>query len=211
MRYQFFLITLCTILTTSVNAQVKIDLSSAFQKPVFEELKSFYSPSEGQLEEILKGHVISVGKVTSPSEKDQKLFLFVAGLHPRNCTRAMRKISFYENYSEYMDFIKKSDYSDEKETVYFVMDHTLLPFAMNLTFKIPRIKKPGVYPFTFEHGFLKDLKGNIIVKDIGKYCLLGLKTDWQGPETRIPNIAFSLFIQTVGKLGLEHLIRVSLF
>jgi len=123
----------------------------------------------------------------------------------------MRKISFYENYSEYMEFIKKSEYSDEKESVYFVMDHALLPFAMNLTFKIPRIKKPGVYPFTFEHGFLKDLKGNIIVKDIGKYCLLGLKTDWQGPETKIPNIAFSLFIQTVGKLGLEHLIRVSLF
>ena len=33
----------------------------------------------------------------------------------------------------------------------------------------------------------------------------------KGPETKIPDIVFGTFIQTVGKLGLEHLIRVSLF
>ena len=211
MRYQFFFIALCIIFYQQALAQNKVDLPASFQKPILDELKPFYSPSEGQTEDLLKGTVIPVGKVHSPTEKEQQMMLFVSGIHPRNCTRAMRKLSFYENYSQYMDFIKKSDYNEEKEIVTFVMDHTLLPFPMNLTFKIPRIKKPGVYPFTFDHGFLKDLKGNIAVKDVGKFCLLTLKTDWRGPETKIPNFPFSLFIQTVGKLGLEHLIRVSLF
>lgn len=211
MRYQFFFITLCVIFSHFAVAQNKVNLPESFQKPILEELKPFYAPSEGQIEDLLQGEVISVGKVDSPTEKEQQMMLFIAGVHPRNCHRAMRKLSFYENYQQYMDFIKKSEYDEKKEVVNFVMDHTLLPFPMILTFKIPRITKAGVYPFTFDHGFLKDLNGKIIVKDVGKFCLLGLKTDWRGPETRIPNLAFSLFIQTVGKLGLEHLIRVSLF
>ncbi len=211
MRYQFFLITLSIIFCRFAMAQNKVNLPDSFQKPILEELKPFYSPSEGQTEDLLKGEVISVGKVDSPTEKEQQMMLFIAGVHPRNCHRAMRKLSYYENYHQYMEFIKKSEYDEKNELVNFVMDHTLLPFPMVLTFKIPRITKAGTYPFTFDHGFLKDLKGKIIVKDVGKFCLLGLKTDWRGPETRIPNLAFSLFIQTVGKLGLEHLIRVSLF
>ena len=210
MRYQFFL-ALSIIITSTVFAQNKVSLPTSFQKPILDELKPFYSPSEGQTEDLLKGDVISVGKVDSPTEKEQQMMLFVAGVHPRNCKRAMRKLSFYENYSGYMDFIKKSEYDDQKQQVHFVMDHVLLPFPMNLTFKIPRIKEQGHYPFTFEHGFLKDLKGTIAVKDVGKFCLLTLKTDWRGPDTKIPDLAFSAFIQTVGKLGLEHLIRVSLF
>jgi len=190
-------------------AQNKVNLPTSFQKPILDELKPFYSPSEGQTEDLLKGEVISIGKVDSPTDKEQQMMLFVSGIHPRNCQRAMRKLSLYENYSGYMDFIKKSDYDDKKQQVSFVMDHILLPFPMNLTFKIPRITKQGHYPFTFDHGFLKNLKGTIGVKEIGKFCLLTLKTDWRGPETNIPNLAFSAFIQTVGKLGLEHLIRVS--
>jgi len=211
MRYQFFILTLSIIFCHFAMAQNKVNLPVSFQKTILEELKPFYAPSEGQIEDLSKGEVISVGKVDSPTEKEQQMMLFIAGVHPRNCHRAMRKLSFYENYHQYMDFIKKSEYDEKKEIVNFVMDHTLLPFPMILTFKIPRITKSGVYPFTFDHGFLKDLNGKIIVKDVGKFCLLGLKTDWRGPETRIPSLAFSMFIQTVGKLGLEHLIRVSLF
>jgi hypothetical protein len=51
----------------------------------------------------------------------------------------------------------------------------------------------------------------VIVQEVGKFCLLGLKTDWRGPQSKIPNLVFATFVQTVGKLGLEHLIRVSLF
>ena len=210
MRYQFFLV-LSVIFCQVAFAQNKVNLPETFQKPILEELKPFYAPSEGQTEDLLKGEVISVGNVTSPSDKEQQMMLFVSGVHPRNCVRAMRKLSLYENYTNYIDFIKKSSYDDKKEIVTFVMDHALLPFPMVLTFKIPRITKEGHYPFTFDHGFLKDLKGTIAVKEVGKFCLLTMKTDWRGPETKIPNVAFEAFIQTVGKLGLEHLIRVSLF
>ena len=210
MRYQI-LLALSIMICQMAFAQNKVILSAAFQKPILEELKPFYSPSEGQTEDLLNGVVISVGKVTSPTDKEQQMMLFVSGVHPRNCVRTMRKLSLYENYSTYIDFIKKSSYDEKNEQVTFVIDHLLLPFPMNLNFKIPRITKEGRYPFTFDHGFLKDLKGTIGVKNVGKFCLLTLKTDWRGPETPIPNIVFSTFIETVGKLGLEHLIRVSLF
>jgi hypothetical protein len=210
MRFQIFL-ALCAITYQTAIAQKQVSLPASFQKPILQELNPFYSPSEGQLKDLLNGVVISTSKVDSPTPKQQQMMLFVSGIHPRNCQRAMRKLSLYENFSSYMDFVKKSDYDEKKEQINFVINHLLLPFPMNLSFKLPRITKEGHYSFTFEHGFLKDLKGVISVKDVGKFCLLTMKTDWKGPETPLPNIAFSAFIQTVGKLGLEHLIRVSRF
>lgn len=200
------------LISASVLAQTpRVNLSKSFSKPVWDELKSFFSPSEGQTEDLLKGDVVSVGKVDSPTEKEQQMMLFVSGIHPRNCTRAMRKLSLYENYSSYMDFIKTSKYDDKTQKFTFTVDHVLLPFPMIVGFKIPRITKEGHYPFTFEDGFLKDLKGTVIVKEVGKFCLLGLKADWRGPESKIPDTIFATFVETVGKIGLEHLIRVSLF
>lgn len=214
MRYQIFFIALSIIASTwggNLFAQNKVVLPASFQNPILKELKPFYAPSEGQTEDLLNGVVISIGKVHSPADKEQQMMLFVSGIHPRNCQRAMRKLSLYENYSSYMEFIKQSSYNEKKGEVNFVMDHALLPFPMVLTFKIPRITKAGHYPFSFDHGFLKNLKGTVAVAEVGKFCLLSLKTDWRGPETKIPNMAFEAFIQTVGKIGLEHLMRVSLF
>jgi hypothetical protein len=189
----------------------RVNLSKAFSHSVLEELKPFFSPSEGQTEDLLKGDVVSVGFVDSPSNKEQQMMLFVSGIHPRNCTRAMRKLSLYENYSSYMDFIKSSKYNEATKKFTFTVDHALLPFPMVVGFKIPRITGEGHYPFTFDDGFLKDLKGTVIVKEVGKFCLMGLKADWRGPESKIPDVVFGTFVQTVGKLGLERLIRVSLF
>lgn len=211
MRHSFFLLFLFFALNESSLAQHKVHLSDGFDEPVIKELKPFYEPPPGEVKDLLKGEVIAEGKVDSPTDKEQQLMLFVAGIHPRNCVRAMRKLSLYENYSQYMDFVKRSTYDEAKQKISLTIDHTLLPFPMVMGFKIPRIKGEGHYPFVFEDGFLKDLKGTVAVKSIGKYCLLSLKTDWRGPETKIPNVVFGTFLQTVGKLGLEHLIRVSLF
>lgn len=211
MRRLIFFLCLTFSVNESSLAFTKVVLPASFKSPVVAELKPFYPIPEGQTEELLKGEVISEGHVTSPTEKEQQMMLFVSGIHPRNCTRAMRKLSLYENYHNYMDFIKTSSYDEKTQRFSFTIEHTLLPFPMIVGFKIPRITKEGHYPFTFEHGFLKDLKGTVIVKEVGKFCLLGLKTDWRGPETAIPNIVFETFVQTVGKLGLEHLIRVSYF
>jgi hypothetical protein len=211
MRYRFLLLIFSFCLNERTLAQDRPHLPASFGEILKTKLKVFYSPSQGQIEDLLKGEVLSSGKVDSPTEKEQNMTLFVSGIHPRNCARAMRKLSLYENYQNYMDFIKSSQYDEITQKFSFSIDHTLLPFPMVVRFKIPRITKEGHYPFTFDDGFLKDLKGTIIVQDVGKYCLLGLKADWRGPETRMPNLIFSTFVQTVGKLGLEHLIRVSLF
>lgn len=211
MRYRFLILILSFFINERSLAQAKVTLSPGFGSVISSELKPFYSPSEGQLEDLLKGEVISTGKVDSPTEKEQQMMLFVSGVHPRNCTRAMRKLSLYENYHNYMDFIKKSSYDDKTQKFSFVIDHALLPFPMIVGFKIQRIKGPGVYPFTFDDGFLKGLQGKVIVQEVGKYCLMGLKTDWRGPDSKIPDVVFGTFVQTVGKLGLEHLIRVSIF
>lgn len=211
MRHRFLLLILSFFINESSLAQSKVSLSPGFGSQISNEVKPFYSLSDGQIEDILKGEVISSGKVSSPSDKEQQMMLFVSGVHPRNCTRAMRKLSLYENYHNYMDFIKTSKYDDKTQKFTFTVDHALLPFPMIVGFKIERITKPGIYPFTFEDGFLKGLQGRVIVQNIGKYCLLGLKTDWRGPDSKIPDVVFGTFVQTVGKLGLEHLIRVSLF
>jgi hypothetical protein len=211
MRCQFLFFILSFLIAERSFAQNKVNLPAAFSKSVSDELKPFYSASEGQIQDLLKGEVISTGKVDSPTPKEQQMMLFVSGIHPRNCTRAMRKLSLYENYHNYMDFIKSSKYDEKTQKFSFVVDHALLPFPMIVGFKIPRITKPGVYPFTFEDGFLKGLQGKVVVQEIGKFCLMGLKTDWRGPDSKIPDVVFATFVQTVGKLGLEHLIRVSLF
>jgi hypothetical protein len=211
MRYRFLVLLLGFFINERTLAQDKVNLPITFGPEISRKLKPFFSLSEGQIEDMLKGEVISTGKVDSPTEKEQQMFLFVSGVHPRNCTKAMRKLSLYENYHNYMDFIKTSSYNNETQKFTFTIDHALLPFPMYVGFKIPRITKQGHYPFTFEDGFLKDLKGTVIVQEVGKFCILGLKTDWRGPESKIPNLIFSTFVQTVGKLGLEHLIRVSRF
>lgn len=211
MRWHFFFFLLSFFINEKTLSQSKVVLSKSYSPSISGELNPFYKLSSGHLDDVLKGNVVSVGQVESPTEKEQELMEFVAGLHPRNCTRTMRKLSLYENYSQYIDFIKESKYDEKNQKIHFTIDHMLLPFPMVLDFKIARITKEGHTPFTFDHGFLRGLKGVIIVKEIGKFCLLGMKTDWRGPESRIPNSIFETFIQTAAKLGLEHLIRVSLF
>jgi hypothetical protein len=211
MRYRFFTILLIVLVSFGLWAQTQMHLPTSFLSPIKQELKPFYAPSEGQSEDLLNGVVISVSKVDSPKPKIQQMMLFISGMHPRNCVRTMRKLSLYENYPQYISFIKESKYNEQTQRISMTIDHALLPFPMLLGFKIPRITKAGHYPFVFEDGFLKNLKGTILVQDIGNFCLLGMKVDWQGPETKIPNMLFEPFLQTVGKAGLEHLIRVSLF
>lgn len=214
MRRRFFLLLLLGLINETSLAEaspVPLNLPTSYVQPISEELKPFFQLSEGQREELLKGNVISVGNASTPAPKQQKMELFAAGVHPRNCTRALRKMSQYENYQHYLDFVKESSYDEKNQKLAFTVDHALLPFAMIVSFKIPRITKEGHYPFLFETGFLQGLTGTVVVKEVGKFCLLAVKSDWQGPDSPLPNLIFGTFVQTVGKIGLERLIRMSLF
>jgi hypothetical protein len=167
-------------------------------------------------EKILKGEIFSESKVKSSTlienglvKQIQELHFSIAGLHPKSCEYALKKLSLYESYSEFIDFVKESKYDEKKEEINFYLAHPLLPYDMRLIFKLPRIKKPGVYPFTFELGILKNLRGTIYVIDQKNQCLFYSKADWEGLHTGFPDLIFELFSQTLSKLTMERLFRIS--
>jgi len=161
---------------------------------------------------VLDGKVYSTSEVNSFEEEKremQSLTFRIVGLHPKSCRFALRKLAHYESYQNHLDFIKKSQYSEEKKRVRFHMQSTLLPFDMILDFIIPRIKSPGSYPFMFDKGFLKDLRGTINIYDYKGKCLFFTKADWKGPDTGINDTIFEIFSSTLSKISMENLIRIS--
>lgn len=161
---------------------------------------------------VLRNEVY-VKSVVSDSEinkiKNQKLFFYIAGLHPKNCRFALRKLSHYESYSKHLGFIKESGYHEKTSRVNFLLSSILLPYDMTLNFKIPRIKSPGAYPFIFDQGFLKDLKGHIVAINYKNRCLFYTNASWQGPHSGIPNSVFEFFSRALAQLSMENLFRIS--
>lgn len=139
----------------------------------------------------------------------QRLKLKTAGLHKKSCSFALRKLSLYENYSQYVGVIKKSTYSEKRGRIHLLLDAMVLPNAMILEFKIPRITKTGVYPFKFEKGFLKNLIGSIHVSNYKNKCLFFIEAKWRGKHTGFPNYLLELFSSTLITLGMNNLFRVS--
>lgn len=167
-------------------------------------------------EKILDGEIFSESKVKSSTliemglvKQIQELHFTIAGLHEKSCDYALKKLSLYENYSQFIDFVKESKYDEKNQEINFLLDHALLPYSMRLIFKLPRIEKPGAYPFTFELGILKNLHGTIYAIDHKNRCLFFTKADWEGPHTGFPDLLFELFSQTLSKLTMERLFRIS--
>lgn len=175
-----------------------------------EELNHNVLPYKKNLKEkILEGEIFSESKVTNTKNETQELHFTIAGLHPKSCSYALKKLSLYEGYSKFLDFVKVSKYDEKNQEIDFLLSHVLLPYDMRLVFKLPRITDVGVYPFTFEHGILKNLKGDIYAINHNGKCLFFTKADWQGPHTGFPNIVFEFFSQTLAKLSMEKLFRIS--
>ena len=161
-------------------------------------------------EKILAGEIFSESTVTSfNSNKEQKLAFSIAGLHPKSCTYALKTLSLYEEYSQFLSFVKSSSYSDSNNEIDFLLAHAFLPYQMRLIFKLPRITKVGTYPYSFEIGILKNLTGNIYVSDRGKQCLFYTTANWSGPHTGFNNTIFEFFSRALAKLSMESLFRIS--
>lgn len=161
----------------------------------------------------LSGEVFSESKVKSfenaRGEKEQSLNFTILGLHPKSCQFALKKLSRYENFHRYIDFVKHSEYDDELGHINFLLSHTLLPYNMRLIFRFPRITQTGVYPFLFEIGILKGLKGTVHVIDHHNRCLFYTNAHWTGPHTGFPNLIFEFFSQVLSKRSMEILFRIS--
>lgn len=143
----------------------------------------------------------------------QTLKFDITGLHKKSCARALGILSRYESYKNHIDFIKESRYDEQKKEVYFYLSHTLMPFDMSLSFKIPRITGPGAYPFSFEQGFLKNLSGIINVAEApgrsSPNCLFFTTASWQGPYSKIPSPIFEMFSATLSRISMEKLFKIS--
>lgn len=166
-------------------------------------------PVSQRIKKSLPDSPYVLSEVETLSQDQQKLDYLIAGLHKKACSYAMVKLSQYERFQEFIDFVTKSEYDEKKERIRLYLSHSLLPFNMILDFKIKRIKGTGVYPFQFDAGFLKGLKGMIHVSDYKGRCLFATTAKWQGPDSGIPDSVFSFFSQALGKLAMERLFRVS--
>ncbi len=162
--------------------------------------------------ELLQGKIFAQSKVKTLKAKKQEMKFTLAGIHPRNCRRAMRKLSRYEDFPQFINYVKSMQYNEVSRQLSCRLDAIFLPFAMHLSFKIDRIQGAGRYAFTFEHGFLRGLEGQIELSDLpNEQCFFHIKADWIGADTGFPDFVLSLFTETLGRIGMERLFKISRF
>ena len=162
------------------------------------------------IDHIEKGVIVTNTQVQGlQNKKKQKLDFKMAGLHKKSCVFALRKLSHYESYQRHLGFVKSGRYDEIKGRVDFYLSSSILPFSMRLNFKIPRITTSGVYPFTFDRGFLKGLKGGIHAAPHKKRCLFFIQAHWQGKHSGINDTMFEFFTNVLTKMAMENLFRIS--
>ncbi len=165
-------------------------------------------PNATMWSKLKEGHILAYSTVESKNER-QSLDYKIYGLHPKSCSFALTKISRYERYSEFIDFVKKSRYDEKSQMVFFEFSSILLPFDMLLSFKLPRIDRPGTYQFSFDKGFLRGLVGSIDVRQENEQCFFHGSAKWNGPDSAIPDTVFELFSKNLGKAAMERIFRFS--
>jgi hypothetical protein len=180
------------------------------------------SLSDETKNQVIKGKVFSHCEVNSftsdqqssentfpPIGKQQSLEFKILGLHPLNCTHALRVISQYENFKNLIDFVKESNYDEKTQQIYLGVEHSLFPIALSVSFQIPRIKEAGTYPYVFPTGFLPNLKGKIHVFEFQNRCAFYTTASWVGPHTGFLDSILSVFSSTASQIAMEKIFRVS--
>ena len=157
---------------------------------------------------IVQGQIYVSSQVQSWEQK-QTMTFSIAGKHSRTCQFALRKLSRYQDYSQFLDVVQASSYNEQNQEAFFALSSHLLPFNMSLTFKIAPMKAPGVYPFKFEKGFLSGLVGNIHVIASENHCYFYAMADWLGPSSGISDQILAFFTKALGQLVMENLFRIS--
>jgi vacuolar-type H+-ATPase subunit H len=68
------------------------------------------------IKSIKNKEIISDAEVETKGD-EQYFIMQGAALHNKSCTTAFRKLSRLENYHEYIEFIKKSEYKEKKSII----------------------------------------------------------------------------------------------
>jgi hypothetical protein len=162
---------------------------------------------------IKNGRILTSSKVKTfegPGKKKfQSLEMSTSGLHKKSCKYAMRKLSLYENYQDFLSYVDSSAYDEKKEVIFLGLSAPVLPIKFDLFLNIPRIKKEGSYGFSFNQGFLKGLKGKIDLANFKGRCFVSASADWKGPYTGYSSFIFKTFVDTILDLTLKKLFRIS--
>ena len=165
--------------------------------------------SENALQAILNNEIYRDADINTTKKGIQDFKFNIMGLHPNKCKRSIKYLGKYEQYQKYFDVIKKSTYNKKKQEILFRIESALLPTSIIVNFKLQRIKKPGIYDFYFNKGFLKGLTGKIIIKEYKKKCLIQSISKWNGKKTFLSDYLFEVFIETIGEHSMKKLFRLS--
>jgi len=175
------------------------------------ELSKFYNKywkvTNKSIEYIKAGEIIVDSSVDNHKGNLQSFEMHVAAMHKKSCTKAIRKLFMYENYDDWVSFIKSSTYIKKNKLLTIKANHILLPFPMVVHIIVDRPKTPGIYHFSFPTGIFKGLIGKFIIIDHNSSCAFYAESHWKGKKTKIPNFVVELFSETLTKLGGELLFR----
>ncbi len=149
------------------------------------------------IEYLKKGEILAESSVENHKGNVQSFKINIAALHKRKCSRVLRKLSMYENYSDWISFIKSSKYDEKNKLLTIKADHTLLPFPMIVHIIVERARTEGVYSFSFPTGMFKGLKGKFLIKQHNAGCAFYADSKWIGKHTKIPNFVIELFSETL--------------
>jgi hypothetical protein len=184
-------------------------LTQVEQKQVIELINASYQLGPTQKEYLLKSKVLATTKVKNLAGQQQELLYHTAYLHPKSCQQALPKLARYEDYPQYISFIKQVTYDEPKQNLKFILDSMLLPNKMSLELKLPRIDQPGSFPFKLERGIFPNLSGKINVYSIGSsHCLFYTSANWIGKDTGYPASVISLFSENLTIMGFEKMAKI---
>lgn len=143
------------------------------------------------------------------AQPQQMIKFFVLGLHKNSCPRVLPLMNRYEEYQKHIKIISESYYNPRNKLLVLVFDFPILPFQVMLQMQLERISASGNYPYILKGGIFPDLKGSIDVSNYKNRCLFNVSAYWQGAKSNIPNFILEIFLETVAKMALEKLFRIS--
>lgn len=209
MKSSLILVSYLLLLLPSALSQRENEIPQKLARPKLTTLDQL-ELTRSQLQHIKNNRILVDSQLINLAEDSQQQWDFeLNALHPKSCSHALRRLSRYETFSEFIGFIKVSEYDDSLERLHFIISSRLLPFDMRLSFQIERIQSAGVYLYHFDQGFLQGLKGEIHVSKYQQRCFFHSKVHWQGPHTGITPAVFNLFSSTLSRRFTEILFRIS--
>lgn len=169
-------------------------------------IQKLWPLQESVLKELYEGKIIA--DTNANTIKDILEFEIKAmALYKNNCKKMLKKFSLLENYPEFISFVKKSSFDENKKLWTLVIDHSLLPFSMLMHILTDRPTKVGIYHYQFPTGFLKDLKGTLYIIDHNNRCLLFSNAFYRGVKTKFPDTLLEFFSKSLLVIGGEYLMR----